>query len=52
MAERLLRNLADQQMIVISERSTGTFLGVVNKLRKKAESNPPTMDGLQEKLSR
>jgi len=49
-AERLLRDLADQQMIAISETSPDAFLEVVNNLRKKAEPNPSTMEEITKEV--
>ncbi len=42
-AVKLLKDLADLQLISISESSTDPFLDVVSKLRKKAASKPPTL---------
>lgn len=42
-AEKLLRDLADLQLISISEPSVDSFLAVVDRLRKNAASEPPNL---------
>ncbi len=42
-AGKLLRDLADLNLISIKEIENEGFVKVVNKLRKKAGKNPPTL---------
>ncbi|SHG16807.1 hypothetical protein SAMN05444483_105202 [Salegentibacter echinorum] len=43
-AEKLLRNLAELELISISETPTDPFLSAVNRFRDKAASKPPTLE--------
>lgn len=44
-ASKLLKDLADMQLITITEMSASDpFLTVVNRLRKKASIKPPTLE--------
>jgi len=43
-ALRLLNDLVDQKLIAISDSPIDPFLKVVDKLRKKAGSNPPGLE--------
>ena len=45
-AEKLLKDLADLKLISISDSSKDPFMSVVNRLRKKAASNPPTLEDI------
>jgi hypothetical protein len=49
-AEKLLKDLADMKLISISVSSTDPFMTVVNRLRKKAASNPPTLEDITEEV--
>jgi hypothetical protein len=49
-AEKLLKDLADMKLISISVSSTDPFMTVVNRLRKKAASNPPTLEEITEEV--
>ncbi|MDE3145353.1 MAG: hypothetical protein KGL19_14445 [Bacteroidota bacterium] len=42
-AGKLLKNLAELNLISIKESSNDGFLKVVNKLRNKAKDNPPSI---------
>jgi hypothetical protein len=39
-AEKILKELADLNLIAIKSAKTDNFLNVVNKIRKKAKRNP------------
>lgn len=43
-ADKLLRDLADMKLITLSEASKDSFMKVVDKLRRKAASQPPSLD--------
>ena len=43
-AIKLLQDLADLDLISITQNSEDDFLKVVTRLRKKASSNPPSLD--------
>jgi hypothetical protein len=43
-ARKLLKNLADLNLISIKEPSEDSFLSLIYKLRAKAERNPPSLD--------
>ena len=45
-AGKLLKNLADLNLISIKELEESSFLKVVTKLRKKAEKNPPSLNDI------
>lgn len=51
-AEKLLRDLADMQLISISEPSVDSFLAVVDRLRKNAESDPPNLDDITKEVEK
>ncbi|WP_339870156.1 hypothetical protein [uncultured Algoriphagus sp.] len=42
--EKLLRDLAEKNLISIADSSNDPFMASVDRLRKKAASNPPTLD--------
>jgi hypothetical protein len=42
-AAKLLKDLADMNLIAIRNSSDDGFLKLVNKIRNKAKSNPPTL---------
>ena len=43
-ARKLLKNLAEMNLISIRKPSDDGFLGLVNKLRAKSKNNPPSLD--------
>jgi hypothetical protein len=49
-AEKLLKDLADLKLISISDTSKDPFMAVVNRLRKKAASNPPTLEDITKEV--
>jgi hypothetical protein len=49
-AEKLLKDLADLQLISILETSSDPFLTVVNRLRKKAALKPPSLDEITKEV--
>jgi hypothetical protein len=49
-ADKLLKNLADLQLISISKTSSEPFLSIVNKLRDKAAANPPTLEEINREV--
>jgi hypothetical protein len=50
-ASKLLKDLADMQLITITEMSSSDpFLTVVSRLRKKASLKPPTIDEITKEV--
>lgn len=49
-AVKLLKDLADLKLISISDSSKDPFLDVVNRLRKKAASKPPTLEEITKEV--
>lgn len=49
-AEKLLRELADLNLISIADSSKDPFMVVVKRLRKKAAANPPTLEEITEEV--
>lgn len=50
-ASKLLKDLADMQLITITEMSAADpFLTVVNRLRKKASIKPPTLEEITKEV--
>jgi hypothetical protein len=49
-AIKLLQDLADLDLISITQNSEDDFLKVVNRLRKKASSNPPSLDEITKEV--
>ena len=49
-AIKLLLDLADLDLISITQNSEDDFLKVVNRLRKKAASNPPSFDEITKEM--
>lgn len=50
-ASKLLKDLAKMKLISITEMSsTDPFLSFVKKLRKKASSNPPTLEEITKEV--
>ena len=49
-AIKLLQDLADLDLISITQNSEDDFLKVVNRLRKKAASNPPSFDEITKEI--
>ena len=48
-AIKLLQDLADLDLISITQNSEDDFLKVVNRLRKKASSNSPSFDEIKKR---
>jgi hypothetical protein len=49
-AEQLLKDLADMNLIVLKQRTQDNFMQVVERLRSKAEIDPPTIDDITEEV--
>lgn len=49
-AEKLLRELVDLNLISIADSSKDPFMAVVEKLRKKAAANPPTLEDITKEV--
>ncbi len=49
-AGKLLKDLADLNLISIKEIVNDEFLNVVNKLRAKAKNNPPSLDDITKEV--
>ncbi len=49
-AVKLLKDLADMQLISLSNSSKDSFLAVVGQLRKKAVSKPPTLEEITKEV--
>ena len=49
-AGKLLRDLADLNLISIEETATDGFLKVVNRLRAKASAAPPTLEEITKEV--
>lgn len=49
-AEKLLRDMADLELISISELSVDPFLAVVERLRENAASNPPDLEEITKEV--
>jgi hypothetical protein len=49
-ADRLLKSLADLQLISISKTPSKSFLSVVNDLRDKAMQEPPTLEEITKEV--
>lgn len=49
-ADKLLQDLADLKLISLSQTSKDPFLAVVNRLRKKAAANPPTLEEITKEV--
>jgi hypothetical protein len=49
-ATKLLKDLADLKLISIRPTSEDIFLKVVNRLRKKASSNPPSLEEITKEV--
>ena len=49
-AKRLLKDLEDLKLISIRESSKHSFIDTINKLRAKAEKNPPSMDTITKEV--
>ena len=49
-ARKLLKNLADMELISIKETPKDDFLKFVNKLRAKAKNNPPTLEEITKEV--
>ena len=49
-AGQILQNLADLKLITIREDKEDDFLKIINKIRKKAEKNPPSLDEITKEV--
>jgi hypothetical protein len=49
-ADKLLRDLADMKLISLSKTSKDPFLATVKRLRRKAASNPPSLDEITKEV--
>ena len=49
-AERLLKDLADMDLIALKQTGEDGFMQVVERLRAKASINPPTLDEITEEV--
>jgi hypothetical protein len=49
-AEKILKQLADLNLIAIKKTKADNFLKVVNKIRKKAKANPPSLDEITKEV--
>lgn len=49
-ADKLLRDLADLDLIAIRPTPTDGFLNTVNRLRAKAAPQPPTLDEITKEV--
>ncbi len=49
-AVKLLKNLAELKLISLSDPTTNPFLVAINKLRKNAASNTPTLEDITKEV--
>ena len=49
-AIKLLQDLADLDLISITQNSEDNFLKVITRLRKKASANPPSFDEITKEV--
>jgi hypothetical protein len=49
-ADKLLQDLADLNLIAISDISADPFLAVVDRLRKEASPKPPSLDEITKEI--
>jgi hypothetical protein len=49
-ARKLLKNLAELNLISIRKPSNNKFLGTVYKIRAKAKNNPPSLDEITKEV--
>ena len=49
-ADKLLQDLADMDLISIQQSTENTFLKTIDNIRKKAASNPPTLDEITKEV--
>jgi hypothetical protein len=49
-ARKLLKNLAEMNLISIRKPSRDGFLSLVNKIRAKAKNNPPSLDEITKEV--
>jgi hypothetical protein len=49
-AEKLLQDLADLELITISQEMEDPFLSTVNTLREKAAPKPPTLEEITKEV--
>ena len=51
-AVKLLKNLAELKLISLSDPTTNSFLVAINKLRKTAASNAPTLEDITKEVEK
>lgn len=49
-AKKFLKDLEDLKLISIRDTSNNSFLDIVNKLRAKAEKNPPSLEDITKEV--
>jgi hypothetical protein len=49
-ARKLLKNLAEMNLISIRKPADDGFLSLVNKIRAKAKNNPPSLDEITKEV--
>jgi hypothetical protein len=49
-AEKILKGLADLNLIVIKKTKSDSFLKIVNKIRKKAKRNPISLEEISKEV--
>jgi hypothetical protein len=49
-ARKLLKDLAEMNLIAIRKPSDDKFLTLVNKIRAKAKNNPPSLDEITKQV--
>lgn len=49
-ARKLLKDLAEMNLIAIRKPSDDKFLTLVNKIRAKAKNNPPSLDEITKEV--
>jgi hypothetical protein len=49
-AEKILKELADLNLIVIKKTKNDGFLKIVNKIRKKAKTNPISLEEISKEV--
>ncbi len=49
-AIKLLKNLADMDLIAIRDSSNDDFIKAINKIRTKAKKNPPSLEAITKEV--
>src|SRR5205814_8366720 len=49
-AEKILKELADLNLIAIKKTNSDSFLKIVNKIRKKAKTNPISLEEITKEV--